>query len=240
MLIIRVASDKQHIESVAQELHRAQSWAYKWCKRYSDEGLEGLRDKPRSGKPSVVSKEVREKIKQELSNSNTGWDIKQVMDLIQKKTGVKHHKEHIRRLLHKWGFSPKVPKKGLLTPHPKKKRIVLKKVQQALSTLNNDWNVLVQDESIFIHDSVLAKKRKWILKGKRPVVTVTGSHDKTIVYGVLSLDGKQLFRQYERFDSHSFIAYLEEIRKKFKKFIMFVDRATQHRSKMVEEYCKGT
>jgi transposase len=94
----------------------------------------------------------------------------------------------------------------------------------------------VQDESIFIHDSVLAKKRKWILKYKRPVVTVTGSHDKTIVYGVLSLDGKQLFRQYERFDSHSFIAYLEEIRKKFKRFIMFVDRATQHRSKMVEEY----
>jgi putative transposase len=104
LLIIRVASDKQHIESVAQELHRARSWAYKWCKRYRDEWLEGLRDKPRSGKPSVVSKEVKEKIKQELSNSNTGWDIKQVMDLIQKKTGVKYHKEHVRRLLHKWGF----------------------------------------------------------------------------------------------------------------------------------------
>ena len=68
------------------------------------------------------------------------------------------------------------------------------------------------------------------------MVRVTGSHDKTIVYGVLSLDGKQLFRQYERFDSHSFIAYLEEIRKKFKKFIMFADRATQHRSKEVKEY----
>ena len=90
--------------------------------------------------------------------------------------------------------------------------------------------MLVQDESIFIHDSVMTKRRKWIIKEKRPVVTVTGSHSKTIVFGVLSLDGKQLFRQYERFDSHSFIAYLEEARKKFKKFIMFVDRATQHRS----------
>ncbi len=52
----------------------------------------------------------------------------------------------------------------------------------------------------------------------------------------MSLDGKQLFRQYERFDSHSFIAYLEETRKKFNKFIIFVDRATQHRSRMVKEY----
>ena len=103
-------------------------------------------------------------------------------------------------------------------------------------TLKHDWNVLVGDESIFMHDSVMTRKRRWIPKEKRPVVTVTGSHSKTIVFGILSLDGKQLFRQYERFDSQPFIAYLEEARKKFKKFIMIVDRATQHRSRMVREY----
>ena len=95
---------------------------------------------------------------------------------------------------------------------------------------------MVQDESIFIHDSILTRKRKWIIREKRTVVTVTGSRNKTILFGVLSLDGKQLFRQYERFDSQSFIAYLEEIRKKFNKFIIFVDRATQHRSKIIMEY----
>ena len=94
----------------------------------------------------------------------------------------------------------------------------------------------MQDESIFMHDSAMTKRRKWIAKDRRPMVMVTGSHSKTIAFGVLSLDGKQLFRQYERFDSHSFIAYLEEARKKFRKFIMIVDRATQHRSRMVKEY----
>ncbi len=102
--------------------------------------------------------------------------------------------------------------------------------------LKNDWNLLVQDESIFIHDYMLSRKRKWIIKEKRSIVNVTGSHSKTIVYDVLSLDGKQLFRQYDRFDSHSFMFYLDEVRKKFKKFIMFVDRASQHRSKKVQEY----
>ena len=63
-----------------------------------------------------------------------------------------------------------------------------------------------------------------------------GSHSKTIIYGVLSSDGKQLFKQYDRFDSHSFIEYLEKVRKKLKKFIIFVDRTTQHRSKVVQEY----
>ncbi len=114
-------------------------------------------------------------------------------------------------------------------------------IQQVLSTLKYDWNVLVEDESIFIYDSFLAKKRRWrIVKEKRlAVVTAAGAHYKTIIYSTLSLDGKQLFRQYERFDSQSFIAYLEEIRKKFNKFILFADRAAQHRSKMVEECTYG-
>lgn len=96
--------------------------------------------------------------------------------------------------------------------------------------------MLVQDESIFIHDSIMVKRRKWIIREKRPIATVTGSHEKTIVYGALSLDGKQLFRQDDKFDSQSFIEYLEQVKKKFKKFVMIVDRATQHRSRMVEEY----
>jgi transposase len=105
-----------------------------------------------------------------------------------------------------------------------------------LIALKKGWNALVEDESIFIHDSILSGKRRWVQKEKRPVVTVTGSHSKTIIFGVLSADGKQLFRQYDRFDSHSFIAYLEQVKKKFNKFILFVDRATQHRSKEVKEY----
>ena len=78
------------------------------------------------------------------------------------------------------------------------------------------------------------------VKEKRLVVTAAGSHYKTIIYGALSLNCKQLFNQYERFNSsQSFIAYLEGIRKKFNKFTMFVDRATLHRSKIVKEYLRN-
>jgi transposase len=54
LLILRISSDKQHIESVASELHRSRAWSYKWFKRYNDKGLDGLRDKPRIGRPSFV------------------------------------------------------------------------------------------------------------------------------------------------------------------------------------------
>jgi putative transposase len=111
LLIIRISTDKQHIELVASELHKSRAWAYKWYKRYNEEGLEGLRDKPRSGRPSLMDEENIMKIRTELSASNTGWSTKEVMDFIQKKTGIKYHEDHIRRLLHQWGFGLKAPEK---------------------------------------------------------------------------------------------------------------------------------
>ncbi|MGD1838052.1 MAG: helix-turn-helix domain-containing protein [Nitrososphaeraceae archaeon] len=35
-LVRRITQDKQHIEDVAQELHRCRAWAYKWYKRYKE------------------------------------------------------------------------------------------------------------------------------------------------------------------------------------------------------------
>ena len=65
----------------------------------------------------------------------------------------------------------------------------------------------------------------WIPKGKRPIVTVTGSHQKTCIFGTLTIAGKQLFRQYKTFDQHFFISYLRELKRKFHKLILFLDRA---------------
>ncbi|MER5175729.1 MAG: helix-turn-helix domain-containing protein [Candidatus Nitrosocosmicus sp.] len=92
-------------------MHKSRAWAYKWYKRYNDKGLEGLKDKPRSGKPPLVDNDLMIKIRKELEDSNIGWDFRQVMDIIQKRTSIKYHEVHIYRLLHKWGFISKVPQK---------------------------------------------------------------------------------------------------------------------------------
>ncbi|MDR4512973.1 MAG: helix-turn-helix domain-containing protein [Nitrososphaeraceae archaeon] len=94
-LVRRITLDKQHIEDVAKELHRCIAWAYKWYKRYNENGLEGLQDQQRTGRPPDVPKDVMVKIRQELAESDTGWDFRQVMDLIYKKTGVRYHEVHI-------------------------------------------------------------------------------------------------------------------------------------------------
>ena len=126
------------------------------------------------------------KIRQELAESNTGWDFRQVMDFIYKKTGVRYHEEHIYRLLHKWGFKSKsTTKKICKYCFQEGQKEIQKRVKHILANLKSDWTILVQDESIFIYD-YLIRRKKWISVGKRPVVTVTGSRKKTIVFGCLS------------------------------------------------------
>ena len=85
LLIRRILEDKKYIEDVAKELYRSRAWAYKWYKRYNEDGLDGLKDKERSGRPPDVPKEIMVKIQKELTDSNTGWDFRQVMDLFTTK-----------------------------------------------------------------------------------------------------------------------------------------------------------
>lgn len=111
LLVTRVRNDKKEAASVAEmELHRSRWWAYKWLKRYDSTGLDGLKNKHRSGRPPEVSEETSAMIRKELSESQSGWMAKEVMNLIHERTGVRYHEVHIYRLLHRWGFSPKVPR----------------------------------------------------------------------------------------------------------------------------------
>ena len=55
---------------------------------------------------------------------------------------------------------------------------------------------------------------------------MTGSHQRTCVFGALRIDGRQFFRQYEEyFNQYTFLDYLIQMQKKFGKLILFVDRA---------------
>jgi transposase len=85
--------------------------------------MDGLKDRPRSGsRPPEVSEEKFAEIKRELSENLAGWRAKEVMNIIYEKTGIRYHEVHIYRLLHKWGFSPKVPRKRFVNTASNKEK----------------------------------------------------------------------------------------------------------------------
>jgi transposase len=84
-----------------------------WVHRFEQDGLEGLRDKNKSGRKTRLQKQQLEEVKNVLQNNrpdefgyNTStWNGPLVIDLIKTKFGVEYKKANIYNLLKTLGFS---------------------------------------------------------------------------------------------------------------------------------------
>ena len=67
----------------------------------------------------------------------------------------------------------------------------------------------------------------------------TGSHSKTIVFGLITLDGEGYFRRYSSFTGSEFVEFLKAACERFGKILMITDGAPQHGSGFVKEELAG-
>lgn len=105
-----------------------------WKARFEKEGIEGLKNKQRSGRPTKLSKKIISSLSKQLKNIKSkeeeiiiaGWNTKQIKNIIQEETGISYTVRHVRRLSHKLGLS-------LITPrirHAKKDEKKIKKFRE--------------------------------------------------------------------------------------------------------------
>ena len=108
--------------------------------------------------------------------------------------------------------------------------------QQQQDKEKKGFTIVSTDESFFFYDSLV--RRVWIEENKRPIVRVTGSHQRSCIFGAISIEGrKQLFRQYDKFNGDTFLDYVKKIHTKFPKCYLFMDKAFPHyKSKKVLKY----
>lgn len=137
LLVLNVVYHGRIAAHVAKDLHRSRSWACQWLKRYDRQGLDGLKDIPKSGRPIELPLEVEYEIKTILTDSNQGWTTKQVEELITKESGIRYHSNHIYRILRRWGLKQKVPRKvHINTASAEEKDEFKKRSNKYLWTLN--------------------------------------------------------------------------------------------------------
>jgi len=89
LLILRVEGDEQLSAHVVKAIHRSKPWASYWLDRYNKEGIDGLKDRSKSGRPPEIPEELAIGIRKELLlEGKQGWTTtKQVSDIhnIQKR-----------------------------------------------------------------------------------------------------------------------------------------------------------
>ena len=100
----------------AEELEELYNVSYKsicnWVYRYNRYGIDGLKEKIRSGRPSRLSEEQQKKLKEVINDKpekfgyRSGvWSGPLVIDYVQNTFGVSYKKAQIYNLLHKLGFT---------------------------------------------------------------------------------------------------------------------------------------
>jgi len=113
-LIIKLSNEGKTCREIAPILDISKSLVSFWVIRYKETG--DLKDKPRSGQPTPLTKERLTSISEELKkriqeqNGRAGISTKEVLKILEEETDKTYTPRHVQRLLHKMGFSLITPR----------------------------------------------------------------------------------------------------------------------------------
>ena len=181
-----------------------------WIQRFNTDGLDDLRDLPRSGRPPKIPLQKMDKIMKQASQTPTTPAT--LHQQIFQKTKVKLHLTYVGDLMRKYGLSPKRTTSIHINAASKEfVKTWQKNLKRRISRLEmQGFALVVEDESFFIRDRT-KEGRYWTPVGAPVMVPHVGSHDTVTAYGSLAADGRQFFRTYDRFNAATFVEYLKSM-----------------------------
>ena len=240
MLNVHIERDGMSMSMAARHLGMAPSWGVKWRRRYLEEGIRGLQTRSRSGRPPWIPKETMKKVRK-TARDTVYMTAESLLGFVRKESGAepKYTLQYARLLLRRWGFTRKVPM-GRHVRRANRQKIAWfrKKLKPLIEEKTKEgYAVAMQDEAIVIAEA-RARRGIYTPKGVRGVYTYTGSHSKTIVFGVITTDGRGYFERYSSFTKEEFVKFLKAVHAKFGKTLIILDGAAQHRAKCVKEELK--
>ena len=123
-----------------------------------------------------------------------------MLGLIKTVSGGEYEISHVRALLRGRGYTMKVPVAWHVHRASRQKIAGFQRRMRRLIPGKGEDGYIrcVQDETVAIAD-VRARRDVYTLRGKRAVYTYTGSHAKTVVFGLITDDGRRFFKRYDRF-----------------------------------------
>ena len=112
--------DKGTSGEIAKTLKVSPSGVSEWLKIYSEQGVDGLMEGRRSGRPSHLS-DIDQILLCDIIDSGpiaygyiSGlWTSIRIADVIYEEFGVRYHPGHVRKMLQDFGFSVQSPKRVL-------------------------------------------------------------------------------------------------------------------------------
>ncbi len=235
LAVINVLVHGEAIPTVSRFFRKAYNSIKNWIRRFDENRIDVLSEKPRSGRRPKIS---NHKITEYLADKLDGIFPKVLARDIKKKEKVRYTESGIRDMLRRRSFTPKVPD----AIHKRKATISeieqwQKELKPWISCVKRDgFELFVQDEVWLEQDGKL-KSGPWSPKGQKIHRVYFGDHQKRVIYGAIS-ENYQYFLRRRKFNGSTFLQFMKHLLKRRDKVAILLDAAPQHNTKAFKKFIK--
>ena len=131
-----ISSAEQPIGTVADVMGVGRDTVWRWTKRFRENGVEGLADRPKGHNPPKLNEDERAQIAEWLKNGRNKegeevhWTLASLRDEVHVRFGKRVGKTPLWLLVRKMGFRQKVPRPTHVKADPEAQKSFKKKLQK--------------------------------------------------------------------------------------------------------------
>jgi transposase len=213
-----------------------------WIERFETGGVEGLRDRPRGGRPRKADAVAREIMRHEMDHGPARhgylfgyWTIVTLVGHLAHRCGLHLSRATVRRTLLSLEFRWRRPRHEL--PSAPEAPSLMGQLCERLLHLPTAAVVLALDECDGHLLPVL--RAMWMRCGQQVRIPTPGTNRKRTIFGALDLvTGHWLYQVYERKRSIEFLAFLEHLLRACpgRPLVLVLDNASIHKAKCVQAW----
>ena len=187
---------KKTIAEAARIVCKVHNTVKSWYMRFLEHGPDGLDDKPRSGRPPKLKNHTLDEF---LKESDHVFP-KILAARIKSETGVEYTPSGMRKFLHRYNYSPKVPMQSYVNRASISEVIKWQKYMEwRISCLAKEgFRLWVADQTTIILDFI-SKRGPWSPVGQRVYVPYHGTHQRVVVCGAFSTGKPPVFSITDQF-----------------------------------------
>lgn len=240
------SAEQVSVPDIAQRLHCCAKTVRKWLRRYRQEGVAGLSDRVRGGRPRTLTLGTEQALFTQLNQPPwtfgyvfACWSVATLAAHLVRRCWQRVSAWQVRQTLLKLGYRCRRPKLGPRQIDPQRAAIH-QEIGQRIAAATPDTVVLVEDETDLRLVPLL--RRMWMRVGEQVVLPAPLLNQCRTLFGTLNIHtGEIVYRAYARKRTTEVIAFLEALLQHYagRPILLIWDHASIHKSRALQSWLQA-
>ena len=209
-----------------------------WIKKFNSEGIDGLLERPRSGRPRTIPPDLDQQLESVIKNPSsvdqTHWTARKFHGYLREELDMEVGYSTVVKWLHGKGFRLKVPRSWPVKQDKVKREKYIEELSELL--VDPDVDIWYMDECGVDGDP--RPRRRWVKKEDKAKLPYGGAHLRYSVTGAICPRTGEFFAlEFNRSNTQTFQAFLDhantDMHLSRRRNVLICDNASWHRSKAI-------